>query len=109
MELMETSITEGKMVDEFIGSISDLINKNKKLEDDYKKLEDEYTKLEDDYKKIENDYTKLEIYNKILESKMYTIEDDLLRLNKTFYDTSMTIFFVTVLLAPCFAFYKYTK
>lgn len=104
MELTETLIIEGEdsMVDEFVGSISELMDKKKVIENDY-------TKLENDYTKLENDYTKLETYNKILESKMYTIEDKILRLNKTVHDTSMTIFFVTVILAPCFVFYRYTK
>ena len=104
MELTETLITEGEysMVDEFVGSISELMDKNKVIENDY-------TKLENDYTKLENDYTKLETYNKILESKMYTVEDELLRLNNLVHDTSMSIFFVTVLLAPCFVFYSYTK
>ena len=111
MELTETLITEGEysMVDEFVGSISELMDKNKVIENDYTKLENDYTKLENDYTKLENDYKKLETYNKILESKMYTVEDELLRLNKIIHDTSMSFFFVTVLLAPCFVFYSYTK
>ena len=97
MEFTETLIIEGEdsMVDEFVGSISELMDKKKVIENDYTKLE--------------NDYKKLESYNKILESKMYTVEDELLRLNNLVHDTSMSIFFVTVLLAPCFVFYSYTK
>lgn len=103
MEFTETLITEGEesIVDEFIGSISEVMDQKKIIENDYKKLEN-------DYKKLENDYNLLETYNKLLESKVYTIESELLRLNKT-VNTSIPFFLVSVLIVPCFVFYRYNK
>ena len=45
MELTETLITEGEEFDDFVGSISELMNKNIGIETDYTKLENKYKKL----------------------------------------------------------------